>query len=115
MPVTSPETSFTRHLPHEPLPLQGASMATLAALAASRMVLPGAAEKWTSCAPFSNWKVISYMLSVFLSVRSLETAAGEGRAAPLSAPCVVFLLYNINKSPAAVKSCEGINVPVHEH
>ena len=39
----------------------------------------------------------------------VETAAGEGRAAPLSAPCVVFLLYNINKSPAAVKSCGGIN------
>ena len=106
MPVTSPETSFTRHLPHEPLPLQGASMATLAALAASRMVLPGAAEKWTSCAPFSNWKVISYMLSCpFLSRNVWKPPPAEYAERTSAAPCVVPLLYNINKSTAAVKSC----------
>ena len=61
-------------------------MATLADFAASRMVLPGAAENLTSCAPFSNWKVISYMLSGFLSVKSVETAAGGIREVHLRRP-----------------------------
>ena len=71
-------------------------MATLADFAASKMVLPGAAENLTSCAPFSNWKVISYMLSAFLSVRSVETAAGGMHEVHLRRPLrgIHTLYYN---------------------
>ena len=54
---SSPATSFTRHLPQEPLPEQGASMATFALRAASSSVIFGDAEKTTGFSPFSNWKV----------------------------------------------------------
>ena len=61
-PVTSPESSLTRHLPQEPLPEQGASMATLALRAASRMVSSGEAAMATVSSEFSKRKVISNMV-----------------------------------------------------
>ena len=56
-PSTDPSSSFTRHLPQEPLPEQGASMATLAARAVSSKVSPGAAVAVTGAAPFSKVKM----------------------------------------------------------
>lgn len=61
-PVSSPETSFTRHLPHEPLPEHGASMATLALRAASSTLSSGETEITTGFSSFSNWKVSSNMI-----------------------------------------------------
>ena len=53
---TVPSTSLTRHLPQEPLPEQGASMATLARRASSRRFSP-ALHSMTTGLPPSIWKV----------------------------------------------------------
>ena len=45
---SSPDTSFTRHLPQEPLPEQGASMATLASRATSSRLESGGTDTTTS-------------------------------------------------------------------
>ena len=58
----SPETSLTRHLPHAPLPEQGASMATLARRAASSRLSPSAAWRTTS-APLTR-KVTETMIVI---------------------------------------------------
>ena len=51
-----PSTSLTRHLPQEPLPEQGASMATLARRASSSRLSPALHSMVTGVAP-SIWKV----------------------------------------------------------
>ena len=53
----APEARRTRHLPHTPLPEQGASMATLAFRATSRSFSPGLASMDT-LSPLSKRKVM---------------------------------------------------------
>ena len=61
--LTSPFRSLTRHLPQEPLPEQGASMATLALRATSRSFSPTVAEMETGV-PVSKVKVMFGILLV---------------------------------------------------
>ena len=62
-----PETSRTRHLPHTPLPEQGASMATLAFRATSRSFSPALAEMTTG-SPLSKRNVMVNIAVSFLKI-----------------------------------------------
>ena len=79
-----PDSSFTRHLPHAPLPEQGASMATLA--------------RWAACSRLSpSWALIltsePLTLNVIVTI-ALPPAARTG--GPLSADRRAVSCLNFN-------------------